>query len=456
MSATFMRQQAVTTAVACALLVAAGLCLGDDLRDSSPKLRVLVETDAGGDPDDEASLVRFLLYANEWDVEGIIADRPATSNQGARTGLELCRKILRAYGDCLPNLRRHKPDYPSYEALYAVTVAGYDHVADGEELILKALLKKDSRPIWFANWGSDSGTTSSMKRALDRLRRDVPADEYERIVSRIRVTRNAEKLGDHCYGVGLFVDTRNPDGWYRQWDRLTTSAINFDWRRHIAAVGPLGACYPTSKEGDSLAFVYLIPTGLSDPNEPTWGGWAGRYSPLTAAVKTSGGKMGPKPREGFYWADAKDTDSNGKATRDHTLLRWAVAIQNDFRARMQWSVTAHFEQANHEPHVVVNGDSTRDVLRVDAPVGKPLALSAAGTSDPDGDRLDFRWYIYPEAGNHGGASAIGLAGADATEVMLHVPADAANKTIHVVLEVTDHGIPPLTRYRRLVVTGKAD
>jgi hypothetical protein len=40
------------------------------------RLRLIIETDAGGDPDDEQSLVRFLLYANEWDIEGIIANRP--------------------------------------------------------------------------------------------------------------------------------------------------------------------------------------------------------------------------------------------------------------------------------------------------------------------------------------------------------------------------------------------
>ena len=43
---------------------------------SGDRLRLIVETDAGGDPDDEQSLVRFLLYSNEWDVEGIIANRP--------------------------------------------------------------------------------------------------------------------------------------------------------------------------------------------------------------------------------------------------------------------------------------------------------------------------------------------------------------------------------------------
>src|SRR5688572_32330992 len=43
---------------------------------AADRLRVMVETDAGGDPDDEQSLVRLLLYANEWDIEGIIANRP--------------------------------------------------------------------------------------------------------------------------------------------------------------------------------------------------------------------------------------------------------------------------------------------------------------------------------------------------------------------------------------------
>src|SRR5712692_8487395 len=48
------------------------------------KLRLIIETDAGGDPDDEQSLVRFLLYTNEWEVEGIIANRPRTGPASPR------------------------------------------------------------------------------------------------------------------------------------------------------------------------------------------------------------------------------------------------------------------------------------------------------------------------------------------------------------------------------------
>src|SRR5512142_8021 len=72
------------------------------------RLRLIIETDAGGDPDDEQSLVRFLLYANEWDVEGIIANRPVAREREnlnpERTGLGIVRAQLRAYAQCYTNL----------------------------------------------------------------------------------------------------------------------------------------------------------------------------------------------------------------------------------------------------------------------------------------------------------------------------------------------------------------
>ena len=37
------------------------------------KQRVIVLTDIEADPDDTQSLIRFLLYSNQWDIEGLIA-----------------------------------------------------------------------------------------------------------------------------------------------------------------------------------------------------------------------------------------------------------------------------------------------------------------------------------------------------------------------------------------------
>src|SRR5207253_4939874 len=102
-----------------AALAAAG-ARAADARPMLP-LRVIIETDAGGDPDDEQSLVRFLLYANEWDVEGIIANRPRTSRpenkNPEQTGLGVVRRLVSAYAECYPNLAKHDSRYPKPELL---------------------------------------------------------------------------------------------------------------------------------------------------------------------------------------------------------------------------------------------------------------------------------------------------------------------------------------------------
>src|SRR5215207_10552437 len=104
------------------------------------RLRVLIETDAGGDPDDEQSLVRFLLYANEWDVEGIIANRAETRRgenlNTERTGLGVVRRLIDAYGECFTNLVQHDARYPTPEVLRQRTVAGYDDTETAVNLLI--------------------------------------------------------------------------------------------------------------------------------------------------------------------------------------------------------------------------------------------------------------------------------------------------------------------------------
>jgi len=72
--------------------------------------RLIVVTDIGADPDDSESFVRLLLYANDLDLEGLIA---ATSYwQKDRVRPDLLRERVAAYGEVLPNLRVHDPRYP--------------------------------------------------------------------------------------------------------------------------------------------------------------------------------------------------------------------------------------------------------------------------------------------------------------------------------------------------------
>src|SRR5262245_42024596 len=101
---------------------------------AADRLRLIVETDDGGDPDDEQSLVRFLLYTNEWDVEGIIANREEARDgenlNTERTGLAIVQRQIKAYAACYDKLKQHDKRFPTADELMKRTVAGYDQVDD--------------------------------------------------------------------------------------------------------------------------------------------------------------------------------------------------------------------------------------------------------------------------------------------------------------------------------------
>ena len=71
-----------------------------------------------------------------------------------------------------------------------------------------------------------------------------------------------------------------------------------------------------------------------------------------------------------------------------TIWRWRKVFQHDFSARMDWSLK-EFKDANHNPVAVVNGDSGKEPLVINAKVGTPVTLSAAGTSTDPSNGLVF-------------------------------------------------------------------
>jgi hypothetical protein len=438
-------------------LAAIALALGVSVHGHSAdeRVRLIVETDAGGDPDDEQSMVRLLVYANAFDIEGIIANR-AKARDGenlnpARDGLGIVQAMIRAYGECQPNLGKHAPGFPTAEALLTRTVAGYDDREDGVELIIRAVDAPDPRPLWFSNWGTDHGSAeSSLKRALDRVLRERGPDGYAKFKSRLRLS-SADKFGDHTGKIAppfpFWLNASHPpmEGkrWYHRFSELTAKAGGFDIERDVRREhGPLGALYPTNtthrqKEGDTMMFLYLVPTGMNDPLQPTWGSWGGRYGPHDEF-----------PGKPYYWANVKDS-WKGKTNRDNTLQRWVVALQNDFAARMDWCVADVRAKANHTPQAILNGDATRSIVHVSVKSGENVRLSAEGSSDPDGSAINKTWFAYPEAGTFRGE--VKLEAEENGETSFAAPRVDEASTIHVVLEVRDNGTPNLYAYRRAVI-----
>jgi len=478
------------------------------------KQRVVVMTDIANEPDDQMSMVRFLVYSNQFDVEGLVATTSTWMKNRVRP--DVLQTLVAAYEEVRLRLSQHEAGFPAAEALKAVIVSGQpgygmaavgpDKMTPGAERILAAAEKSDPRPLWVLAWGG----ANTLAQALMHARATRSGAELDALVARLRIyaISDQDDAGPwlrrefpslHYIGI---PSTQDGDQYYlATWtgisgDRFYKNAAGADFttftdewvNANVRAKGPLGRHYPMPcciHEGDTPSFLGLINNGLASFISPTYGGWGGRY-----VWRTYSGEMRPFWTQGgdsFPGRDSsRDTvtgiDGRTYTTDQATIWRWRTAFQHDFAARMDWTVK-DVQHANHNPIVVVNGEAGKAPIGITARVGEPVTLDAAGTRDPDGDALHYRWFFYPEAGSGIPGQPVAVARArraagagvpgevqipsqpaggprepparvtltgDTTSRVMVTPQVAG--TAHVILAVEDAGTPTLTSYRRVIIT----
>jgi hypothetical protein len=448
------------------------------------KQRMIVLSDIEADPDDTQSFVRLFLYASEIDLEGLIA----TTSVHMRTAIhpDSIRRIIQGYAQVHPNLLKHEAGFSTPDRLrslvrdgqpgYGMATVGAGKDSPGSRLIVEALERPDPRPLWISVWGG----ANTLAQALHAIRETRSPDIARRLVAKLRVYTISDQddagawirksfpdlfyiVSPGGYGAGTWT------GIHTLIDGADNRTISNAWLRDTIQQGhgPLGALYPDvsyGMEGDTPAYLSLIPTGLSDPEHPDWGGWGGRYELYTPPVATtdpsgfSGVTIVPETRP--IWSNAIDTytpqvarpygrtDGLGeRQIKDFRagIWRWRDDFQNDFAARMAWT-TRPFAQANHAPVVHL---AHPDRLTVKS--GQRFVLSARDSTDPDGDSLSFQWFHYAEIGHWQTAIANGIA-ANIHTVDFTAPSVSEPREAHFIVRVSDKGDPPLSRYERVIVT----
>ena len=442
----------------------------------SEKPRVIVLTDISNEPDDEESLVRYHVYSNGFDTEGLIATTSTWLKTGPRE--DLIRRQTAAYAMVRPNLVKHAAGYPEAAALGAVTKTGqttYGMAAvgpgkgtAGSQQIIDAVDRVDSRPIWITVWGG----ANTLAQALQDVRTARSAPELASFVAKMRVYSISDQDD-----AGAWIRTQFPDLFYivspsnqssSDYGRATWTGISGDRQYNngplyqfdlvdnpwlttnvIQNHGALGALYPRLAfimEGDTPCFLGLIDNGLGWAVSPSYGGWGGRYAfvKLAAEPHAIWTNNNGASRDTFTYAPGQTATSD-----QATIWRWRDHYQYDFAARMDWCVADAFSKANHNPVPALNGDTGKGVLTLAVRGGSTVPLSADGTSDPDGNTVALSWFIYPEAGTLPAGATLSAATGARTEVS--VPPVSAAGTLHVILQAEDNGNPHLFAYRRAVL-----
>ncbi len=445
----------------------------------SGRTRVIVTTDA--EIDDECSMVRFLLYTNEWDVEAIISTSSQYHAHDHKwAGDNWLTPYLDAYENVYQNLCKHDNRYPSPDYLRSISMLG--NVAtegemsidtEGSQRIVELLLDKtDSRPIWIQAWGG----TNTIAKALKTIEENFP-DRMSEVATKIRFYFIWEQ--DECYQQyirprwGKYnIPTIISDqfiAYFYHWKKYIPqheqNFMNGSWMNHniLTSHGQLCSLYKAHEngdfrsEGDSPAFFYLIPTGLESPENPDYGGWGGRFVNIRENIW-----LDPVPETDYVYPDGRWYTKSAwgrmqlsKAIENDSLLRaylkpmwrWIEPLQNDFAARADWCVKS-YKDANHAPIVILNSNKCFEVSP-----GEIIKLNVAKSYDPDNDSLSYYWWQYHEADRYTGT--IEIKNSDKKKITIEIPADAqTGENIHLICNVSDDGTPSLTRYCRVIMTIK--
>ena len=289
------------------------------------------------DPDDIQSMVRFLLYTNDLEVEGLVASAGTFANIARKQNI---LDILDLYDQVDENLREHDQRYPTADELRAVTWQGRDNTWDkpvkeviGEgkdseasEAIIKVVDQPDPRPVWICAWGGPC----EVAQAIWKVQHTRSPAELNSFIGKLRIFMIGlgDKPGQDGSGQwllnnfpGLFVIVSQKT--YAGMNAQNSPIGNLDWLNANIRIGhgPLGAIYPKSgynpnspgmQEGDTPSFLYLVSAvrGMNDPEKPDQESWGGQYERRDSSTN--------------HWFDGPGAES---------ISKWLPEIQEDFAQR---------------------------------------------------------------------------------------------------------------------------
>lgn len=451
---------------------------------TASKVRTIITTD--GEVDDQCSLVRYLLYANEFELEGIVSTSSmfhyTDQGEGMFKGKDSNQEILDAYAEVYDNLSTHAEGYPTPEFLTEhnfegnVTQPGEMGTdTEGSLFIKDCIMDEREDRLLIQAWGGCNTIAAALRSIEDEYKDTEQWEEiYNKICNKVVIVNDLDQdaiISDYfltnwpnlpvLLTYTQYTAMGYPEGRETKIGSDMEYYYSAEWMQEkLADKGALADVYLANleeyadrsqgaflSEGDTPCFTYALDVGLRSFEDPSYGGWGGRYE----KVMYNGGGYST---EGSQWSSQNAlwglwiaTDDDGDYFKP--LYRWIEDFQNDFAARLEWCV-APYEETNHAPTVTVE-----EGIDLTAKKGDTITLTASA-SDPDGDDVSISFWQYGAADTYG--DRIELTEGENNQISFVVPDDAkAGNTIHIIVEAEDSDEDtPITRYQRVIVTVEDD
>lgn len=504
------------------------ICISTNGQSPNKETKPRIVITADPELDDNNSLIRFLLFSCDLDVEGLIytssgyhwkGDGKGTKwfvpgREYNRFGLDTCPcaswrwakderfidDAVDAYAKVYANLKVHNANYPSPDVLKSkIRFGNVEFDGDiskntpGSDLIKSLILDDKPGKLFITAWGGQSTIARALKSIQEQYENTTQWEAIKKKISnKVVLLPSGDQddtyakyikpnwgdieyrqfMGGPNYGYGAQLRAKPEDSVY-----LTPSWM----KENVSDRGPLGALYrvwgdgkqmvkgdkmdyfglsgytdeqlrkmgyvvwmPVQDkgswlgEGDDFTFMNMPGNGLRASEDGSYGGWGGRQ--MSKQVVNPFALSGDTSQQAMVSA----LSSMNKTAS--TYPNFFPAAQNDFAARLKWSVTPKYADANHAPVVTIEGP-----LNVLASSGETIRLNG-NVSDPDGNKLVIKWWQFM-VGTY--PNAVTISNPNVAQTKITIPKDAvAGQTIHIVLEATDNGSPALTRYQRVIITVK--
>lgn len=261
------------------------------------KPRVIITADP--ELDDNNSLIRFLLYSAEFNVEGLIyassqfhwkGDGTGTKfmvpgREYTRYGLNLCpcesyrwkkderfiHEAVEVYAAVYPNLKVHDPGYPHPDHLRSKIRYGniefegdFSKDTEGSQLIKSVIMDDDPGPVYITAWGGQSTIARALKSIEEEYQSHSDWDVIKKHVSEKIVLLPS---GDQDGTYASYIQPHWPGIDYRQYRNgpnygygaqlvatpENKSYLTSDWMQsNITSQGPFGKLYRVWGDGKQM------------------------------------------------------------------------------------------------------------------------------------------------------------------------------------------------------------